>query len=113
MVVVPAVKTESVIEPVDMTVAENVSVPETAAVLARDRVKVEVFWPETMVAPRAMPVPEMYQPLQLTGVTTLVVIVYCPTVPEAAVAVAIVGDRMTVPETTSVLAMDKVKPVVP
>ena len=71
----PAVNTVPEIEPTDAAVADKVKLPETAPVLAMDKVKVVVFWPETILAPRAIPVPIMDQPLQLAGVAAAVVIV--------------------------------------
>ena len=61
-----------------------------------------------MVAPWAMPVPEMYQPLQLAGTLAAVVIVKVPAVPDAAVAVAMVGESVITPLTEPVLLADSV-----
>ena len=82
-------------------VGHKYNVPEEkVAVFSIDTVSVEVFWPETMVAPKPTPAPAIYQPLQLAGELPDNASVYVLIVQvAAAVTWTLVGERIRIPDT--------------
>jgi hypothetical protein len=84
--------------------------PVTVAIFGRDKTKVFVPSPDKIVAPGAIPVPDICQPSISVGAAVFVVIIYSPAVPDAATTLKFAVIR---PETVPELATDRTRLTVP